>query len=327
MRKQALSRRDFIQKTLAAGVALTGLSSFQSCTGYDAKGLPTVPFGKTGIRIPRITIGLGSRYCSVADEDSGLEIINYALDNGIFYWDTANGYMDRRTNVVSEERIGKVLKGRRDEVFLSTKVASRDYDEAMRQVETSLERLQTDHFDNLMIHSVGSVEDVDNITKKGGVIDLVNRLKEEKVTRFIGFSGHSEAEALRLMVERGNFDTVLMALNQYNNYSQDRQELVIPAAREKGLGILLMKVIRPKETVAGLSSAELIRFALSLDGADGLVLGMESIEVVKNNLELMRTFSPMTEAEKAAFASNLSPYFRGKDLEWSLPGYRDGHWG
>ena len=327
MRKNGLTRRDFIQKTVAAGVVLTGLSSFQSCSGYNAKGLPTVPFGRTGVRIPRISIGLGSRFCSVGDEDKGLEILTHALDNGIYYWDTANSYIDRGTDVISEERIGKILKNRRDEIFLSTKIGSRDSDEAVRQVEASLKRLQTDHLDNLMIHSVGSVEDVDNITKSGGVYDLISRLKEEGVTRFIGFSSHSNADAMKLMIERGDFDDVLFAMNQYNDYSQNRQETAIPAALEKGMGVLLMKVVRPRETVAGIDASQLIRYALSLEGPSGLVLGMDSVEVVKANLDMMHNFLPMDAYEMDAVASQLSPFFDNKNQEWALPGYRDGHWG
>lgn len=331
MIKKSFSRRKFIQKTLGAAVTFTGLSatgfSAEKTAGFDPKGLPTVMFGKTGIRIPRIAPGLGSRFCSVTDEEKSLEILTYALDNGFFYWDTANSYLDRSNGVVSEERIGKILKTRRNEVFLSTKIGARDTDEAMRQVETSLNRLGTDHLENLMIHSVESVADVETLSKRGGVIELVSRLKQQGVTKFIGFSGHSSAEAKKLMIERGDFDTVLFAMNQYGNNSQNREELILPAAKEKNLGILLMKVVRPKETVSGVTPPELIRFALSLDGPSGLVLGMDSLEVVKSNIELLRNFSPMTRAEQSAIMATLSPYFEGKELEWTRPGYHDGHWG
>jgi uncharacterized protein len=329
MTKKALTRRDFLQKTLVAGAAITGLSSFQSCSasGYDAKGLPTVLFGSTGVRIPRMAIGLGSRFCSVGDEEKSLEILTYALDNGIYYWDTAHSYIDRNNNVVSEERAGKILKNRRQEIFLSTKTGERDADAAMRQVELSLERLQTDRFDNLMIHSVGAPDDVDAITRKGGVLELLYRLKEQGITRFIGFSSHSNAEGMKLLIERGDFDTVLFAMNQEGNYSQNREELALPAARQKQLGIMLMKVVRPKETVANVTAPELIRFGLSMDGPAGMVVGMDSVEVVRSNVELARNFKPMTTAEQAKMANLLSPFFNNGNLEWSRPEYRDGHWG
>ena len=327
MKNNSITRRGFIRKTLATGVALTGLSSFSIPAGFDPKGLPTVVFGKTGVRIPRISIGLGSRFCAVSDEDEAQEILTYALDNGIYYWDTANSYTNRGSGVVSEERLGKILRNRRKEVFLSTKIAAREPDEALRQVETSLKRLQTDYLDNLMIHSVTTVEEVDGLSRKGGVMELVARLKEQGITRNIGFSGHSNAEAMKLMIERGSFDDVLFAMNQYGNYSQDRQETIIPAAREKNLGMLLMKVVRPKETVSGVSSTDLIRFALSIEGPNALVLGMDSLDVVKSNIEILRNFTPMSAPEKAAMASTLSPFFIGRNLEWTKPDYRDGHWG
>jgi predicted aldo/keto reductase-like oxidoreductase len=215
---------------------------------------------------------------------------------------------------------------RRNEVFLSTKIAARDAGEAMRQLETSMGRLQTDFLDNLMIHNVSSAEDVEKLSEKGGVIEMVSRLKEQGVTRFIGFSGHSDAGAKRVMIERGDFDTVLFAMNQYENYSQNREELVIPAALERDMGILLMKVVRPKETVAGLAASELIRFALSMEGPTGLVLGMDSVEVVRSNASLLKNFIPMTPEEMSATASALSPFFTGSNPEWTRPGYHDGYW-
>lgn len=327
MGNRLITRRSFIQKTLAAGVTLTGLSSFNAVSGYDPRGLPTVVFGRTGVSIPKIGIGLGSRFCSVSDEDESLGILTCALDNGIYYWDTANSYLNSANGVISEERTGKILRHRRNEVFLSTKIAARETDEAMRQLETSMNRLQTDFLDNLMIHNISSVEDVERLSKKGGVIELMSRLKEQGVTRFIGFSGHSDAEAKRLMIERGNFDTVLFAMNQYENYSQNRHEVVIPAALDKGMGVLLMKVVRPKETVAGLSASELIRFALTLEGPSGLIIGMDSVEVVRSNVDLLKNFTPMTAAEMSATASALSPFFNESDLEWTMPGYHDGYWG
>jgi hypothetical protein len=110
---------------------------------YDAKGLPTAILGKTGVAVPRIGIGLGSRYCAVASEDKALEILQAALDNGFYYWDTAYNYTNK--SIVSEERLGRVLESRRKEVFLATKFEERTYDGVMRQLEGSLKRLRTDH--------------------------------------------------------------------------------------------------------------------------------------------------------------------------------------
>jgi uncharacterized protein len=334
--KSRLSRRKFIKSTLVAGVAVAGSPAVLAAAGgsvnqgksrekYNAKGLPTVVLGSTGVVVPRMAIGLGSRFLTIATTGEALEMCNYALDNGLYYWDTANSYINNATGAISEERLGHIVKDRRDEIFLSTKIAARNTEEAKKQIEESLKRLQTDHLDMLKIHSVESPGDVKEITKTGGVLDLISRMKEQGVTRFIGFSGHADAEALRMLVETGRFDSMLFAMNHYTK-DMDRQGTVIPAAKKRGMGIMLMKAVRPKETISGLDAKQLVRFALSLDGPSGVVVGMESRKVVDSNLDLLRNFKPMDQAEKQKYAMMLSPYFRHENLAWMDPGYHDGMW-
>lgn len=333
------SRRKFIETTLGAGVALTGAqfafskNSVSNISGkrvdnqYDAKGLPTSVLGKTGIVIPRMAIGLGSRFLNIATLDEAIEMCNYALNNGLYYWDTAHSYVNETTGAVSEERLGYILKLRRKEVFLSTKIEARDPEKAKQELELSLKRLQTDHLDMLKIHSVESPEDASDICKSGGVLDLISKLKEEGITRFIGFSGHGNAQALKAMVDTGRFDSMLFAMNHYGDYKENRQATLIPSAKQRGMGVMLMKSVRPKETIPGIDIKELVRFALSLDGPDGIVVGMDSKKVVESNLNLLRNFKPMNSVEKQKYAIVLSPYFRHENLEWMSSGYHDGYWG
>ena len=333
------SRRKFIKHTLAAGAAIAGTQiGFAGKLGrdmtaggagnpYDAKGLPTVMLGKTGVIIPRMAIGLGSRFLNISTLDEAVEMCNYALDNGLYYWDTAHSYVNETTGAISEERLGHVLKDRRKEVFLSTKVEARDPEKAKQEIELSLKRLQTDHLDMLKIHSIESPEDVKEICKNGGVLDLVLKLKNEGITRFIGFSGHGDATALKAMVDTGRFDSMLFAMNHYDTTKGDRQGTLIPAAKEKGMGVMLMKSVRPKETIPGINVSELVRFALSLEGPDGIVVGMDSKKVVDSNLNLLRNFRKMNSDEKQKYAVILSPYFRHENLEWMKNGYHDGYWG
>jgi predicted aldo/keto reductase-like oxidoreductase len=333
------SRRKFIKSTLGAGIAIAGAqtsfsqnalfeqSRMSSDFQYDAKGLPTSVLGKTGVLIPRIAIGLGSRFLNISTLDEALEMCNYALDNGLYYWDTAHNYVNNTTGAVSEERLGHIVKNRRKEIFLSTKFEARDPDKAKLEIEGSLKRLQTDHLDMLKIHSIESPEDVSIICKKGGVLDLITKLKEEGVTRFIGFSGHGNATALKAMVDTGRFDSMLFAMNHYDVNKEDRQGTLIPAAKQKGMGIMLMKTVRPKETIPGLDIKELVRFALSLEGPSGIAVGMDSKKVVDSNLNLLRNFRPMNSEEKVKYAMILSPYFRHENLEWMSKGYNDGFYG
>lgn len=337
--KTKYSRRKFLKTSLGAGAAFAvspmilskdpGPGTFINNKNrqYDSKGLPTSVLGKTGVVIPRIAIGLGSRFLNIPTLDEAIDMCNYALDNGLYYWDTAHDYVNPTTGAVSEERLGHIIKNRRKEIFLSTKISSRDIETAKIQVEESLKRLQTDHVDMLKIHSIESSDDVKEICKKGGVLDLFLKLKEDGITRFIGFSGHGNAEALKAMAESGRFDSMLFAMNHYGDNKENRQGNLIPAAKQKGMGVMLMKSVRPKETITGIDVAELVRFALSLDGPDGIVVGMDSKKVVQSNLNLLRTFKPMNDEEKSKYATVLSPYFRHENLEWMTTGYHDGYWG
>ena len=100
----------------------------------------------------------------------------------------------------------------------------------------------------------------------------------------------------------------------------------MPAARKKGLGVRVMKVVRPREKVKTLAVKDLIRYALSLDHVDGAVLGMDSLEVVKANIELLKTFKRMTKAEMEQMSLSLAPFYQNPEIPWMQPGYRDGHW-
>ncbi len=348
MENSNYSRRKFIKGTVGTGLLVVGTGLLPSCnifrmsskseSKYDSKGLPTVLFGSTGVRVPRILCGLGSRFCNIESDEEAFDMLNFTLDNGLYYWDTAWAY-DNTLGVPpgkakiprmikSEDRLGQVVKTRRNEIFLSTKVTSRDPNEAMRQIETSLKRLQTDHLDQLMIHDVQSMADVDKLSEKGNLIDILHRLKEQGLCRFIGFSGHTEAAAMKAMAERGNFDNMLIAMNHWNaaNNPQKRFEMAVPAAKAKGMGVIMMKVVRPRETITTLKTTDLIKYALSLKGPDVIVLGLDSIEVVKSNLDILRSFKPLSEDRMKELTEELTPFYNHENLPWMQAGYTDGNW-
>ena len=336
-----MERRFFLKTAAGAGLALAGTNLFASGNegerndGYDAKGLPTTMFGSTGVRIPRILLGLGSRFCHMDSDEEAYEMLHFALDNGFYYWDTAHTYDNTialppwktkpKELVISEVRVGEVVKTRRREIFLSTKVQAREPAEAMKQIELSLKRLNTDRLDMLKIHGVETMDEVNQMSRKGDLIDLVMRMKEEKVTRFIGFSCHSSAEAAKEMIARAPFDSMILAANHYDP-GQKRQETVFPAAKDKKMGIILMKAVRPRETVAGLQAADLVKYALSLDGPDAVVVGMDSVDVVKSNLAILRNFQKLPPEKMREMAFRLAPFYRHENLAWMQKGYTDGNW-
>ena len=335
-----MERRDFLKTTAGAGLALAGANLFASeSTGstndYDPKGLPTTMFGSTGVRIPRIVLGLGSRFCHMDSDREAYEMLNYALDNGFYYWDTAHTYdntialppwKNKPTElVISEIRVGEVVKYRRNEIFLSTKVQAREPSEALKQIELSLKRLNTDRLDMLKIHGVETMDEVNQMSQKGGVMDIIMRMKEQKITRFIGFSCHLDNEMSQEMTRRAPFDSMLIAMNHYTPHAK-HLGIAWPAAKEKKMGLLLMKSVRPRETVAGLEATDLIKYALSLEGPDALVLGMDSMNVVKSNIDILRNFQKMPPERMQQLALQLAPFYRHENLPWMQKGYKDGNW-
>jgi len=155
----------------------------------------------------------------------------------------------------------------------------------------------------------------------------LHRYKEQGICRFIGFSGHTEAAAMTAMAKRGNFDTMLIAANHWNpNNPQPRQEMAIPVAKANNMGVILMKVVRPRETIVGLNPVDLVHYTLSLKGPDVVVVGMDSIEVVNSNLKILRNFKPMSEERMKGLAQDLTPFYNHENLPWMQPGYTDGNY-
>jgi aryl-alcohol dehydrogenase-like predicted oxidoreductase len=327
MSRSRIARRDFLKSLIPAAAAVKTASARAFAGGvsgpaFDAKGLPTATLGKTGVKVPRIGIGLGSRFCAVENEDRALEILQAALDHGFYYWDTAYNY--RNKDIVSEERLGRVLKTRRNEVFLATKFEARTYEGVMRQFEESLKRLQTDRLDLYQVHLVESLEDLDALGAPGGALEALRKIKDEKLARFIGFTGHLDAAAMAEASRRHDFDTMLIALNHYQERKGDFEGGAIPAAAARHMGIMIIKSIRPRETVKDIAAGDLLRYALSLPLVHAAVVGTDSVEVVRKNATLLRDFRPLSPEERERLTVKLEPFFAGNRLPWMRPGYHDG---
>jgi aryl-alcohol dehydrogenase-like predicted oxidoreductase len=332
MSRTSLRRREFLKTMVVAAAAGTTVPSLRGTVpfgdspkagpAFDARGLPTAILGKTGVAVPRIGIGLGSRFCAVENEDTAHEILQAALDHGFYYWDTAYNYTNK--SIVSEERLGRVLESRRKEVFLATKFEERTYDGVMRQLEESLKRLRTDHLDLYQVHLVESMADLDTLGLRGGALEALRKIKDQKIARFIGFSGHADAEAMAEAARRHDFDTMLIALNHYEERRGDLEGGAIPAAAVRKMGVMIIKAIRPRETVEGLAPADLIRYALTLPLVHAAVVGTDSVDVVRKNAALLRDFRPLSPEEMAKLSVKLEPFFAGSHLPWMRPGYRDG---
>jgi len=324
--KKKITRRRFVKTTLATTAAVTMVPNLGFAMGknpYDSKGLPTRALGKTGVNVPILGFGLGSRWMSIADDDQALEILEYALDNGLYYWDSAANYGNKQ--ISSEERIGKLLKSRRKEVFMVSKVGERDGEEAKRTIERSLKRLQTDHLDLLHCHSLLSVEDAEQLGEKGKVLEVLHDYRDQGIVKHIGFTGHTDAEGMKRAAELYDFEVMMIALNHHVKISPQKfEEHAVPFAFNKGMGVLAMKVVRPRESIEGLPVEKLIRYALSDDHFSLANIGMDSMDILKANLEIVRNFKPLNETETKDLQTALTPFFEHKNLTWMQPNYVDG---
>ena len=305
------------QEQTATTSSTTQLVSQESSSYFDPKDLPTRPLGKTGVEVPLIILGCGSRFTSISNEDQALSLLESALNQGLYAWDTAANYGN------SEEILGKLLKTRRKEVFISSKVAERSGDGAKRSIEKSLQRLQTDYIDLLKIHSIRSEDDVKNLGKKGKVLDVLKQYKEQGIIKYIGFSGHTSASAMRKAAERYDFDTMLIAMN-HQRPSQSFEEQAIPMAGSKGMGVLAMKVVRRRETIEGLNPKDLIQYALSLEYVSSAVIAIDSMKILNDNLAILRNFQPLSPAKMEEIRVSLAPFYRHENLAWMEPDYQDG---
>lgn len=322
-------RRDFLKLAALspAALALAGHAdetrSPDAPSGLDARGLPTIQLGKTGVRLPRMAVGTGSRFMTT-DPETGEKLLLTALDQGLCFWDTAANYQNRKTGEYSEERIGRILKSRRKEVFVTSKVADRDAEGAKRTLEATLRRLQTDHIDLYKVHAVESLEDVDAIGARDGVLQVLMKYREEGVIRHIGFSGHTSAAAMKEAVRRYPFETMLIALNHHRDGQQAFEEEALPLARSQGLGTIAMKIIRPAENGVNVDPEKLIRYALSLPEVDVVNIGVDSMDVLNRNVALLKTFTPLTDQGLHEVDQALAGFRNNPDLPWMQPGYRDG---
>jgi predicted aldo/keto reductase-like oxidoreductase len=332
MKENKIKRRDFLKISAKGTVVAAALPIINQACGpkeeeksnYNAKGIPTRVFGRTKVSVPIIGIGGGTRFCTMTDPEVSTKLLTKALDQGFYYWDTARAY-GNKYGVISEERYGMALKGRRNEVFLATKVKERSYDGVMRHLEESLKRLQTDHLDLYQVHNLKRMEEVDEIGKDNGAVKAMYKLRDEKVTDFLGFTGHTSAEVMQACINRFDFDTMLLALNHHKDVKGDFENQIIPLAAKKNIGVAVMKVIRPRETVENVTPEQLIRFALSLKHVSLAMIGMDSIDVMQNNVEIAKTFKPMITEEMEKMSATLKPFFKSHNLPWMQPGYEDGY--
>jgi predicted aldo/keto reductase-like oxidoreductase len=307
-------RREFIQQTaaLAAGVAFAGsavaaepaassaASSSAGSSNDSADAIPKKKLGSTGLMVSAIGLG-GYSLADAPTLEEAKKIVHEAVDAGINFFDNAWEYHEGR----SEEWMGQCLQGLRDKVVLMTKVCThgRDKAVAMQQLEQSLKRLKTDHLDVWQVHECVYFNDPELHFAKGGVIEALDEAKKAGKVRFVGFTGHKHPDIhLKMLSHDYPFDTVQMPLNCFDASYRSFENRVLPEVNKRGIAALGMKslcgggqaVIDMPVTVH-----EALRYAMSLP-VSVTISGIDSLNVLHQNLGIARGFKPLTEPEMVA---------------------------
>lgn len=272
-------------------------------------------FGKTGEKFPILSFGaqriVDAHQCS---EEEAIRMVNYALDHGVRYFDTARVYSDGQ----SEERVGKVAKHRRQEMWIATKTRGRTREEAMTHLEESLVALQTDHVDEWRMHNIWSMEELDKLTAPGGAMEAALRAREQGKVRYISMSGHRNPQVQVEALRRFPFDSMLVALSALDHFMVSFAEEFLPAANAAGIAVIGMKVLALAKLAPHYERA--LRYTMALPISTTIV-GMESMDQLKKNLAVAENFKPLGDEEKLEFYKEIIHLATPEVIRWKTTDY------
>jgi predicted aldo/keto reductase-like oxidoreductase len=304
-----MERREFLRGLAIVGIASKGASVFSSglqagnAGGQTGGAMIYRTLGRTGERVSAIGMGgfhLGQ--AKLTDEES-IRLIRAAIDGGITFMDNSWDYNQGQ----SEIRMGKALKdGYRQKVFLMTKLDGRTKEEASRQLNESLQRLQVDHVDLIQHHEIIRFDDPDRIFAEGGAQEAVMEAKKAGKVRYIGFTGHKDPHIHLYMLEvaaQHGFtpDTVQMPINVMDAHFRSFNKLVLPKLVEQKIGVLGMKSMGDHIILksGAVKAEECLRYALS-QPTSVVITGIDRPEILQQALTVAKDFKPMDQAEMAA---------------------------
>ena len=265
--------------------------------------LPCRVLGKTGERVPILGYGTAPGGMGLSDEEA-IDLIHRAIDLGVTCMDTAPGY--GRAHV----QLGAVMAERREEVFLVTKTGADDAEKALEILEQSLKDLQTEQVDLTYVHSLGN-RDVDRVLAVDGSLAGLREAQRRGWTRYVGFSAHNTPWKAARALEEADVDVVMLAMNLADRHTYNFEEAVLPLARERGVGVVAMKVYggalemkydRPTPSALAAHGAHdheaALNYALGLPGVATAVVGVYTGAELIQNLEWARNHTPLfAEAE------------------------------
>lgn len=267
---------------------------------------PQRDLGATGVRVPLIGYGtapLGKPHIS---RDFAARCLNHAIDRGITYIDTSPDYG-------SEPHVGEVMRTRRDEVFLATKINNRSRDGVLDELKESLRRLQTDHVDLIQVHSVSAWADWEQVIAPDGALTALEQARDEGLVRFIGITGHARPEILGHALRCYDFDTVLVALGIADRLITSPETFVLPVAREKNVGVIAMKVFAHG---AFANREPALRYSLHQPGVSLAIIGLNDIQQIDEIVELAGRCDPLSAEEEDQLIQEIRPLVERDAKEW-----------
>lgn len=269
--------------------------------------IPLRQFGKTDVKISALGMG-GHHLGDAPDQQAAVRIVQEAVDGGITFFDNCWEYHCGK----SELWMGAGLRGRRDKVFLMTKVCThgREAALAMQMLEQSLRRFQTDHLDLWQAHGMCFDNDPELFIRPNGAAEALRKAKEQGKVRFVGFTGHKDPRIHLKMLNTGfPFDSVQMPLNAFDAQFHSFETHVLPELNKRGIAALGMKPIgghgEPVKT-GTVTAQEALRYAMSLP-VTTTITGMESLEILRQNLAVAQSFQPMSPEEMQALRDRVKP--------------------
>lgn len=270
---------------------------------------PSRALGATGIPVP--LVGYGTAPLGKPDVKRGFAVrcLNHAIDRGITYLDTSPDYG-------SEPHVGEVLRTRRDEVFLATKINRRSQDGVREELEESLRKLQTDHIDLIQVHAVNAWADLEQTLAPDGPLTALEQARAEGLVRFIGITGHARPEILAQALTRYPFDTVLVALGIVDRLITSPETFLLPQACARNTGVIAMKVLG-HGNVEDRRTA--LRYSLSLPGVALAIIGLKSEKEIDELVENAAAYRPLAPDEERELIAAVRPLV-DKDADESQKG-------
>jgi len=255
--------------------------------------IPERTLGKTGISVSIFGLGGEAAIQQKNKAEEAETIINRAIDLGVNYIDTAPAYFS------SEDNIGRVMAYRRKDVFLATKTRDRTYNGTMQQIEGSLKRLKTNYIDLYQLHDMQLDKDLKTVLGKNGAIKALEELKEQKVIRFTGITGHKYPDLLLRAISDYPFDCLLMSFNAADTHYRPFKKSLLPEAVNLNMGIIAMKVASTGRLFRadGISSMkQAMDYVLSYPISTAIV-GINNVDEVEENVSIAKQFKALDHLE------------------------------